>query len=284
MEEGLIRSTSKAVNFASVSFEELKIDISRVHDERLVAEKKLQTNEILKWVIFIMWIFTFYIKKVKELKENKFKEVEVLKDQISKTYIEVNFTEDKQREKAWLDVLEAFDGLKASQKIWDLTFNQKVDKVQLRSIADSAVHRKEIKLSNKELNFLRTDLEPIRLPNTNGPDIYIYPEFLLMHKTHKEIGIFDIKAVNFLLEFTGFVETEKVSKDSEVIDYTWAKTNKNGTADKRFKDNYQIPILKYGQMVIQSEDIIQEAYMFSNTVAYDEFIKAFNRFLKVLKT
>ena len=39
-----------------------------------------------------------------------------------------------------------------------------------------------------------------------------------------------------------------IPDDSKVIGQTWAKVNKNGKPDLRFKDNYTIPIVGYGSL------------------------------------
>ncbi|WP_276692114.1 hypothetical protein [Acidaminococcus massiliensis] len=53
---------------------------------------------------------------------------------------------------------------------------------------------------------------------------------------------------DILLDFkkTSYVEENLVPNDAEVIGQTWLKVNKNGTPDKRFKDNRQLPICAYG--------------------------------------
>lgn len=42
--------------------------------------------------------------------------------------------------------------------------------------------------------------------------------------------------------------------DTKVVGYTWKFVNKNGTRDKRFKDNKKIPIVEYGEVVFQVGD------------------------------
>jgi hypothetical protein len=51
-----------------------------------------------------------------------------------------------------------------------------------------------------------------------------------------------INELNFQQTYTRFTETSTVPRDSKIIGKTWAKVNKNGTRDKRFKSNYQIPV------------------------------------------
>jgi hypothetical protein len=52
--------------------------------------------------------------------------------------------------------------------------------------------------------------------------------------------------------------------------------------DKRFKGNYQIPIVKYGSLTFQSENGLEEGYMFSNFMAFNTFQEAYNHHIKLL--
>lgn len=83
--------------------------------------------------------------------------------------------------------------------------------------------------------------------------LYFMPDKLLI------VSAMDVGAVSYLdilLDFkkTSYVEEELVPNDAEVIGQTWLKVNKNGTPDKRFKDNRQLPICAYGTIIIRSKN------------------------------
>lgn len=100
--------------------------------------------------------------------------------------------------------------------------------------------------------------------NANGDDLYIYPGFVMMRSPGRDFALLDVRDLSVELRLSRFVEEEKIPEDSEVIDRKWAKTNKDGSPDRRFQQNYQIPVVKYGQLFFRSEIGLQEAYMFSN--------------------
>lgn len=70
------------------------------------------------------------------------------------------------------------------------------------------------------------------------------------------------------------MEEGEIPTDAKITGKTWAKVNKNGTPDKRYKDNYQIPICTYGCIEIKSSTGLNETYCFSN---YDKAEKFFNQ-------
>jgi hypothetical protein len=43
-----------------------------------------------------------------------------------------------------------------------------------------------------------------------------------------------------------FREQDAVPSDAKQVGTTWRYVNKNGTPDKRFNNNTQIPIMRYG--------------------------------------
>jgi hypothetical protein len=59
-----------------------------------------------------------------------------------------------------------------------------------------------------------------------------------------------------------------------VVGQTWAKANKDGSPDRRFNNNYQIPIAKYGVLWFQSPTGLLEAYMISDYAKTESFALA----------
>ena len=79
-------------------------------------------------------------------------------------------------------------------------------------------------------------------------------------------------------EDTEFVETEVTPKDAEHIRSVWEKSNKDGSRDKRYSENKQLPVMGYGEITLSSETGIHEKYMFSNASSAKSFILKINNF------
>ena len=90
------------------------------------------------------------------------------------------------------------------------------------------------------------------LENANGGDIFFYPAFALYFVTSESFALLEYSEVKLVFATTRFIEEEAIPPDSKVVGNTWAKANKDGSPDKRFKDNYQIPITQYGKLIITS--------------------------------
>jgi hypothetical protein len=74
-----------------------------------------------------------------------------------------------------------------------------------------------------------------------------------------------------------FHEDGSVPSDSRVVGHTWLKANKDGSPDRRFADNYQIPIAEYG-LRITSGTGLNEEYMVSGASVALQFAKAWTEF------
>lgn len=110
------------------------------------------------------------------------------------------------------------------------------------------------------------------LRNANGADIYLFPGFVLL-ESPRNFAVVSIKDMNPAFCFSRFRETDGVPSDSRVLGYGWERENKNGSRDRRFKENRQIPIACYGQLGLIGSGMNEE-YQFSNAEHAEEFADA----------
>lgn len=99
----------------------------------------------------------------------------------------------------------------------------------------------------------------------------------------KTLGLIDIRELDFNFHGQRFLEDEKVPKDAVILDHTWAKVNKNGSLDKRFKNNYQIPICKYGEIGLNSKTGLNESYTLSSYEKSESFAIAMKEYQKTIE-
>ncbi len=276
----IIRSSSKALTVTSKNFKELRKLVTEIYDQRVELNKKLKSAKIKLYGLTFLHVLSYaliiglFYKRIAIARTSQQLVVSKLGDKISETYVNLTFSDKSQLEKSWLNCLDTFSELKKSEKIWDLTYSEAVDKAKVRSIANTAITRTLISNDgDREIEFIKCDLNPLFLKNNNGPDLFFFPTFLLLYKDGQEFGIFDLKEINIAMKLTGYVEEERVPDDTEIIQHTWKKANKDGSADKRFKGNYQIPIVKYGEISITSESGLDESFMFSGFASFNDFAK-----------
>lgn len=283
---GIIRSSSKALSVTSKNFTELRNQITDIHNERLVLQQKLNSEKSKLTLLNILhltslfFIFGFFYRKISIKRTAQIDIVKNLKEELNSAFVNLTFADKSQLEKSWLNCIDAFTELIKSEKVWDLTFAENTDSIRQRTIAKTSLKRSTIDYKRKEIEFIKSDLDYLFLPNTNGPDIYIYPTFLIFYKDREDFGIFDLKDINAVFEASSYIEEEEVPKDTETISHTWKKSNKDGSMDKRYKGNYQIPVVKYGQVLFETDSGLQECFMFSNYEAVVEFSNSYHHHIK----
>jgi len=75
-----------------------------------------------------------------------------------------------------------------------------------------------------------------------------------------------------------FIEEEPVPPDAAVVGQAWAKSNKDGSPDRRFRDNYQLPIALYASLTFTSPSGLHEEFQISNPGLAERFARAWNAF------
>jgi hypothetical protein len=120
--------------------------------------------------------------------------------------------------------------------------------------------------------------------NANGGELFLNPAFVLYFVSQQAFALVDIRDVTLNYNPMSFIEEESVPSDAELIGHTWKKANKDGSPDRRFANNYQIPILKYADVRLSSQSGLNEAYMISNERLAHAFGEAFANFQSALPT
>jgi hypothetical protein len=172
-------------------------------------------------------------------------------------------------------LVRSFKRLAGSKKIWDLTSSQYNDQVATRTAASSSVDRTQVFFELSGIDRIDTTTAALRLQNANGADIFIYPTFIAMQSASKRLAIIEYREISVEHFTVHFIEGSGVPSDSKIVGQSWYRCNKDGSPDRRFKENYQIPIAEYGQLEIKTAKGINEAYSFSNQDAAAKFAEAF---------
>lgn len=273
----------------SEGLQDLKNNLINCHLERQELEQEINkaktslTFASLLYFTSCVFIAGFFIRWFR-LNQNEKKEYLIdLQEQLKNCYIDIDINLEQSYEEHFSKVHQYFKQISSCDKIWDLTSEASVDRQVQRSLASSKVMRKQVIFGHEDIEIIRTKYSPMHLENSKGGSIYIYPTFLAILDSRTSFGLIDIRDLSVSFYAQRFIESETVSSDATVVDKTWAKVNKDGSPDKRFKENYQIPICKYGELYLKSKTGLNEAYSFSSYEKSEPFAKAFLEFLEIVK-
>jgi hypothetical protein len=269
-------------DLTSTSLIEIKESIQKAYQERneLIVEidaikRRIEKLKIIH-IISCLFIFGLFTDSIK----NKIAEVqEYLTDlnlQVDECRINIDIHFDHELESKYNKLTAIYNLLIKSEKIWDINDVFYLNTNEIKSKQTSQIVRTPVQFKFDHIEVIQSTYPAFHLENKNGGDLYIYPAFIIVTSDKKEFAFIDIKEVEFNFCTTGFLEQGIIPSDSQVIDTTWAKVNKNGQPDKRFKDNYEIPIVQYGEIHLKSDTGLNEVYLLSNyehsKMFADEFI------------
>lgn len=167
---------------------------------------------------------------------------------------------------------DSFDQLSRAARIWDTVSHRAIDRVAERSIATRAVERKRVAFRLGGCEVIQSEWRVPHLENANGGDLFLYPLFLVYFAGEHSFALLEYKDVQLTFGRSHFAEEEAMPSDAKVIGNTWAKTNKDGSPDRRFKENYQIPVAEYGKLVFTSSTGLNEEYMISTAPSAESFV------------
>ena len=252
----------------------------------LIAEKtkKSETRKNLKLLqvigsVFIVGIpfYWFFSKRIIDL-DNEITTINSLLDisGINLDIDEQSFFEDK-----WNEFVNYFNKyIMATEAIWDVTHsktNSYQEQIAQRINATETVNRIKVRFRLKNAPIVNLSIKVPYFENSNGDDLYILPGFILIYRNNLDIDLIDFKNIHLEHGFTNFAENEGVVSDTEVIGKTYTYVNKNGSPDRRFSNNPEIPICLYSDLIISSDTGLNELYQFSNPNVVENFVDIFNQ-------
>lgn len=258
---------------------ELREDLKKI--------KKALTFTKTKKIASYIFIYGLVNKNiVQQINEDINAQKEAIKETqivINNSAVTIDIQFDDPSKRKYEQLHHSFKNLTTAHKVWDITGAHFQDRVAARSSASTLVNRKDAKISFKSLPIITSNYEAIYFQNVNGADLYFYPTFLLMYKNDRNFAIIGFDEFNVTFSAVSFTETSSVPRDSKVIGKTWAKVNKNGTPDKRFKSNYQIPVVQYARLRFSSGNGVNEEYQISNFEFAQKFANAFQEYKSLCK-
>lgn len=202
--------------------------------------------------------------------------------QLAGCEIDVSFAFDDATLNSFAALVRAYEELRQCAAIWDITSSVATNRVAERTVATNTLTRTAVRFDFGSSEIINSADKALMLGNANGEDIFIYPGFVMMCSPGRDFALLDVRELTVEATFSRMIEEEQIPPDSEVIGQTWAKTNRDGSPDRRFRDNCQIPIVLYGELVFRSDTGLNEAYMFSNFERTRAFAAALSEYQTAL--
>ncbi|WP_246709226.1 SH3 domain-containing protein [Mesorhizobium sp. NZP2077] len=271
----------KLINEADALRKRLEQELADAEKKRKRAEIRLNRSLWLIARLFNWRRIPHLQAKVLEERNN----VDKLEASLNDVIVNLEFDFDQNMiEKYQRDFESDFRKATQSAKIWDVTASYFADKFKQRTVANHMVERKTINFGFGNSEIVNSPVSPMRLGNANGEDILIYPAFVLMRDQTGDFALIDLMETSLTFSGVAFHEEEVVPADANVIGKTWKYANKDGSPDRRFNNNFPIPIVRCGELRLTGKQGLNEAFQLSNASSANALASSFANWQKILSS
>jgi len=186
--------------------------------------------------------------------------------------VEIYYDLDDRIKDVYDKFIQYFSEITNSGKVWQYLHAQNTTDFKRNAGAGTLINRVGVRRISTDAKPERFFVTNVQIPNIQlrNTDLYFLPERLLIKRNNKYAAVF-YKNLQMHSSLTRFIEDEILQQDAEVVDKTWRFLNKNGTPDRRFNNNRQLPICLYSQYTIESGTGVYEILTTSKKGAFDNF-------------
>jgi hypothetical protein len=202
------------------------------------------------------------------------------KDQFNKTIV-LFYDFESALEESYKEFFEAFETLATCKGQWHISASGRVKDTKYHAGANQVISRSNILINFKEAPNIKTNIPVPAIP-VGKQTLYLFPEHVLVFEREK-VGAVSYEQLNLSVTHIRFVEEGTVPKDATVVDRTWKYVNKKGGPDKRFKNNFEIPVTLYDEIYMTSATGLNECIQLSRNGAGNEFQQAIHKLANVLR-
>ncbi|MBB6271233.1 hypothetical protein HDF26_001660 [Pedobacter cryoconitis] len=273
-----IPGVKEAVILSRQQRKELRNDLLSTQTSLRISQFKLIISHLLLYGFIIRTIPEHLKTDIKTQRET----IKQISEEIENCYVSLDINFEPEIRIKYDQLVNAFKKLMSSHQIWHITNTHFQDRVAARSSASTTVDKKNVKFFFRSLPDIRSDFQALYFQTTNGADLYFYPGFIVIQSSGLDFEIISIEEINLQQSSIRFTEAGAVPPDSKIIGTTWFKVNKNGTPDRRFNDNYQIPIVQYGELRLLTNNRFNAEFELSNYESTEQFSSIFKEYQMII--
>lgn len=173
-------------------------------------------------------------------------------------------------------IIQSFNVLASNRKVWSLIDTRNIygtHESKLNAGAANLINRSDAQIGESKPPWVETNID-VPVIKTRGQSLYMMPDGIFVYD-NKGVGFVEYNDIQVNVGTTRFIENSPPT-DANVVDKTWKHPNINGGPDKRFKNNYQIPVCLYGELRVKSNSGMNIYLMTSKEDAPHKFSSEFS--------
>lgn len=151
-------------------------------------------------------------------------------------------------------------------------------------VASTGLSRSPVELRTAASEFMRSHLPGLSFVEDRGTSVEIHPGLAVVLKS----GEAGLRFVNFSamsVECTEveILEHERIPEGAVIVRQVWEKANQDGSPNRRFADNRQLPIVAYGLIRLALPGGLDLGYLVTDRSAARAFGAALSNFLAAVR-
>ena len=167
----------------------------------------------------------------------------------------ISYDLDERAASEWEKFNDIVTGLKNSNKLWIVegetyNSNRKVNAGAGRNITRSDARIKKVRAGWRSKFRVKADVPTVIVAGSKC-DILFLPSDVIVKKGLKNY-VYSYNLLNVFSSTTNFIEHTAPARDAEIIRRTWQYVNRDGSPDRRYKNNRQYPVCRYGVLYLRS--------------------------------
>ena len=167
-------------------------------------------------------------------------------------------------ENAYRNLHSAFGSLKQCSQMWHIESEGRVTNPydwKVNAGASGIVRRESITPDIGSPPYFQCNL-PIPVLPAGKQRLYFLPDRILVWDMGG-VGAISYAQLSANSRQQRFIEDGNVPSDAKIVGSTWRYVNKKGGPDGRFRDNRELPIALYDEILLKSASGLQEAFQVS---------------------
>lgn len=201
-------------------------------------------------------------------------------DHIRRSVVILYNLEPNERE-AFKNFIEEFDKLSSSAHKWNVEEQAANSDWKRSGGATRSVKQKVAYFGLRAPPVVQTN---ISIPAVIGGkwNVYFFPDIVLV-TNGREAGAVEYKDLSIEFRETQFVVSGRVPSDARIVDYTWLYVNRDGSPDRRFNGNRQLPVALYQEVRFVSNGGLNKLLLLSKLQSEDQFIHSISTLGEIVR-
>lgn len=202
------------------------------------------------------------------------------RDAVRKTVV-LFYEFDAAAEQAYEALHAAAASLAQCAGVWHLPSSATIQEARYFGGVSAAVHMTPIHIQISPAPFLKSNISTVVIP-VGRQILYFFPDRLLV-RDGERIGAVDYSELSVQVSESRLM-MDNVLPDTQVVDHHWQFANKDGSPDRRFSNNRQIPICLHDKIHLKSASGLNEAIQVSRPGAGNAFQQAIAQLAQLTKS